>query len=53
MAEFKELENSDEFKAVMIAEEDSKAPLASYTEWLIEKGLILKEIDPDAEIVVK
>ena len=53
LAKLKALEETDEFKAVMNPEEGSKSVLAYYTEWLIEKGLIYKEADPDDEIVVK
>ena len=53
MAELKELELSAEYAAVMDDDEESGSAYAYYIEWLVEKGLIFKEIDPDAEIIVK
>jgi hypothetical protein len=53
LVKLKALTDTEEYKAVMNATEDSKSPLAYYTEWLINEGLIYKEANPDDEIIVK
>ncbi len=52
MLKLKNLENSDEYKAIMDTE-NSESAITYYTEWLVEKGLIYREPNPDDEIIVK